>query len=172
MQVPRTAEALEYVRRIAVARLDDGYDTREVAEFLGVSIRSVQRWAQAKEYQGELALSARPHPGRPPKLDDAQAAVVLSWLDRSACDFGFVTERWTARRVAELIERQLGVQMNHRYLNAWLGCRGITPQIPRRRARERDEAEIRWWVDELWPRIKKKPAMPALTSHLPMKAGF
>jgi len=172
MRVPRTAEALEYVRRIAVARLDDGYETREVAEFLGVSVRSVQRWAQVRDCQGESALSCRPRPGRPPKLDDTQAATVLSWLRRSPCDFGFVTQRWTARRVAELIARELGVQMNSRYVSDWLGRRSVTPQIPKSSACERDEGEIRWWVNRLWPRIKKKPATPVPTSYLPMKAAF
>jgi transposase len=170
--MPRTAEALEYVRRIAVARLDEGYDTREVAEFLGVSVRSVQRWAQVRNCRGESALAARPHPGRPPKLDDAQAATVLSWLDRRPCDFGFVTQRWTARRLAELNGMELGVRMNPRYLSDWLGRRHITPQVPKRSPCERDEGEIRWWVNDLWPRIKKKLAMPAPTSLLPTKAGF
>src|SRR5258708_27818016 len=131
MLAPRKAEAVEYVRRLAVARLDEGYDTGEVAECLDVSARSVQRWARAKEFGGEPALAGRPHPGRPPKLDDAEATTVLSWLDKSPCDFGFPTERWTARRVAELIERELGVQMNRRYLSDWLGRRGVPPPVPR-----------------------------------------
>lgn len=171
MSTPRKAQALEYVRHSAVARLGEGYDTREVAEFLGVSARSVQRWVRLVESGGESALANRPHPGRPPKLDCGQAATVLSWLDRSPRDFGFPTERWTARRVAELVDQELGVRMNHRYLSDWLGRRGITPQIPRRVARERDEAQVRWWVTRLWPRIKKRPATAARTSYLPTKAA-
>jgi hypothetical protein len=45
--------------------------------------------------------------------------------------------------------------MNHRYLNDWLRRRGVTPQIPGKVARERDEAAIRWWVATVWPRIKR-----------------
>jgi transposase len=172
MLVPRKAEALEYVRRLAMARLDDGYDIVEIADFLGVSTRSVYRWARLRESGGEFALARRPHSGRPPKLDTAQAATVLSWLNKSPCDFGFPTQRWTAGRVAELIGRHFGVRMNFRYLSDWLGRRHITPQIPRLVARERDEAEIRWWVTMLWPRIKKKRATPAQTSYLPMKAAL
>jgi transposase len=62
---------------------------------------------------------------------------------RSPCDFGFATERWTAPRVAALIESRFGIRMNHRYVNAWLAQRGITPQVPKRRPGERDEQAIR-----------------------------
>src|SRR5205807_5088376 len=154
MLMPRKAEPREYLRRLAVSRLYDGYDATEVAEFLGVSVRSVQRWFRASRLLGESALAGRPHPGRPPKLDGAQAATVLKWLSGNPCDFGFATQLWTAGRVAELIDRELGVQMNHRYLSHWLRQRNITPQTPARVPRERDEAEVRWWVDQLWPRIK------------------
>jgi transposase len=75
----------------------------------------------------------------------------------SACDFGFVTDRWTAPRVALLIEDRFGVRMHHRYLNDWLWRRGgITPQVPERRPVERDERAIRRWLDERWPAIKKR----------------
>ena len=84
--MPRKAELREYLRRLAVSRLYDGYDATEVAEFLGVSVRSVQRWFRASRLLGESALAGRPHPGRPPKLDGAQAATVLKWLSGNPCD--------------------------------------------------------------------------------------
>jgi len=170
--MPRKAEAQEYLRRLAVSRLDDGYDSVEVAEFLGVSVRSVQRWLRVSRLHGKSALTGRRHPGRPPKLDGAQAATVLKWLSSRPCDFGFATQQWTAGRVAELIDRELGVQMNHRYLSRWLRQRNITPQTPALVPRERDEAEVRRWVDQAWPRIKKKRGPSAQTWYLPMKAAF
>ena len=80
----------------------------------------------------------------------------MSWLGRGARDFGFTTELWTAPRVTELIERRFGVRMNHRYVSDWLARRRITPQVPERRPRERDEGAIRAWVARDWPAIKKK----------------
>jgi transposase len=172
MLMPRKAAALEHLRRLAMARLDEGYQPRDVAAFLEVSVRSVQRWAQVRDLHGEEALLMRPRPGRPPKLDAAQAAQVVSWLEENPCDFGFPTQRWTARRVAELIAKELGVQMHHRYLSRWLRRRGITPQIPVRVAQERDEAEVRWWVRTVWPRIKKKPVIAMERLFSPMKPAF
>ena len=82
--------------------------------------------------------------------------MVLHWLDRRPTEFGFVTERWTAPRVASVIRHRLGVSMNPRYLNTWLRERGITPQVPPRLARERDESVIAHWLTHTWPGIKKK----------------
>jgi putative transposase len=127
-----------------------------VAELLGVSLRTVQRWWRAWRDDGAAAFAMRAGRGRPPKLSSVQADQVLSWLARSPGDFGFDTQRWTAVRVAELVERLLGVRMNHRYLNDWLARRAVTPQIPARQAAERDEAAIERWKRWEWPVIKKR----------------
>lgn len=166
-------EPLLHLRRLAVLQvIDECRPVAEIAELLGVSIRSIQRWRRAWERDGMAGLQTRPRSGRPRKLTVHEAAQVLKWLEQSPADFGFPTERWTAPRVAELIRRSFGVQMNHRYLNAWLSARRITPQIPDRVPRERDEALINWWVEHEWPRLKKTSARTAQTSFLPMKAGF
>ena len=155
--LPRMALAPQQRRRMAVTMALDGETPEEVADVLQVSPRSVWRWLSAFRERGDTGLLTRPGQGRPPKLDDAQARRVLNWLEQSPCAFGFVTERWTAPRVALLIERRFGVRMNHRYLNDWLWRHGrITPQVPERRPRERDERVIRQWIDERWPQIKKR----------------
>ncbi len=96
-------------------------------------------------------------PGRPPKLSLRQTHRVLSWVERDPQEFGFATPRWTAPRLALVIERDLGVQLHPRYLNAWLRRHGISPQIPSRVARERKPEVIAHWVRYTWPRIKKSP---------------
>jgi transposase len=171
MLKPRKA-VLEYQRFLALARLDDGFEPRDVADLLDVSVRSVQRWAKARDCDGEEALRARPQTGRPSKLDPSQAAQVVSWLDKNPCDLGFATQRWTANRVAQLIEREWGVRMNCRYLSDWLRRHGVTPQIPIRVPQERDDAEVSRWMRIVWPRIKKKPATAVGSSYLPTKAAF
>src|SRR5688500_10340436 len=155
--LPRMALAPQQRRRMAVALTLDGEAPEQVADVLDVSERSVWRWLGAFRAQGDAGLLTRPGQGRPPKLSDAQARQVLNWLGQSPCSFGFVTERWTAPRVALLIARPFDVQRNHRYLNDWPWRHGrITPQVPERRARERDEGAIRRWIDERWPLIKKR----------------
>jgi len=154
--------------------IDEAQMPEEVAAALDVSERSVWRWLALWRDAGEAGLAARAGRGRPPKLTGRQARRVLDWVAHaSPCDFGFVTERWTAPRVALLIERRFGVRMNHRYLNDWLRHRGgITPQVPERRPRERDQRVIDAWVDRDWPRIKKRRRTLARPWFFRTKAGF
>jgi transposase len=174
MTTPWTASQLEHARLCAINLFCEGETPAEIAPLLGVSVRSVQRWVSAWLSGGADALAAKPRSGRPAKLTDRQAAQVLSWVaDGNPTDFGFATERWTAPRVAALIEQRLGVRMNARYLNDWLRRRGrITPQVPERRAYERDEAQIREWIAHRWPRVKKRLVSDTRRWRLLMKAAF
>lgn len=156
MDITRTAQELENRRRDAVDRVNAGYTQTQVAEIFGVTARTVGRWMKAYRQGGDAALKAKPRPGPPPKLTVEQARTVLGWLRQSPTAFGFSTELWTARRIAHLIRQEFGVSMNHRYLNAWLSRRDITPQKPKKQARERDQTRIDRWVAEDWPRILKK----------------
>ena len=176
MLPPRKASCAEQLRRLAVSMVLDGELPAEVADVLQVSERSIWRWIDRWRRRGRLGdagLALRPGRGRPAKLTGLQAREVLRWIKHgSSCDFGFVTDRWTAPRVAAVIEDRLGVVMNPRSLNRWLGWRGITPQIPPRAPRERDDAVIAAWLHHAWPGIKKKPSTATLPLDLPMKAGF
>jgi transposase len=131
-----------------------------VAHILGVTPLTIRRWLAAYRQGGDAGLAAKPTPRPHPRLTAEQQAQVLSWLSEDPRHFGFSTELWTAPRVAVLIERTFGVHYHPRYLNAWLKARGITPQKPRRRSREREESQIRQWRQEDWPRIKKKGPRP------------
>jgi len=147
---------MEQLRLLAVSMFLEGEPPDQIASVLWISERSVWRWVRAWRVGGKKALATRPGWGRPPKLDSVRAAQVLEWLEQSPVEFGFATERWTAPRLAAVVEERLGVRMNHRYLNDWLSRHGITPQVPQRLARERNESVIAEWISQRWPVIKKK----------------
>ena len=162
MRSKENAVELECRRRLAIARLDDGYSTKQVAELLGVHQRTVQKWKTTHDQQGEAGLAAKPHQGRPPRLTSQQTRTVLSWFLKSPREFGYSTDLWTARRVREWIREHFGITYHSRYFNRWLTRRWITPQKPARRARQRDDQQIQDWVDQQWPELLEKGpnAMP------------
>lgn len=159
-----TSIELERRRRLAVGHLRSGHTQQKVADFLKVKVRSVQRWMQAYREHGMAGLKAKPIEGRPPKLSVEQERQVLRWFRQSPRDFGFPTELWTAARVAEVIQRKFRKQFHPHYLNHWLAERRITSQKPERQARERDAHEVRRWLREEWPRIKKSRGVGVRTS--------
>jgi transposase len=159
MRTHGTGSELERRRRLAVVQTQSGYTQQEVADFFQVSVRSVERWVRAFRERGSRGLKAKPVAGRPPKLSPAQEREVLRWFRRSPREFGFPTELWSAPRVAEVIRRKFHKSFHPRYVNQWLAHRRITSQKPERQAREQDKREVRRWLREDWPRIKKSPGV-------------
>jgi transposase len=149
---------LERRRRLAVARVQEGHSPQEVADFLGVHVRSVFRWLAAFRDQGRRGLRAIRHPGPEPKLTGRQEAQVRRWLRKPASDYGFPTELWTSKRLATLIQQRFGVAFNANYLCAWLRRRNFSPQKPRRVPRERDEEKVHAWLHEHWPSVLREAA--------------
>jgi len=89
-------------------------------------------------------------------LTHTQEKIVRRWLADKPTEHGFATDLWSGPRVAHMIRREFGVEVNPKYLTVWLRRRGFTPQMPRRVPRQRDPEVIAAWLASDWPRIKKK----------------
>jgi transposase len=150
-------EELERKRRRAVDLLKQGLAPVEVAGKIGVDRRSVRRWKAAYRKHGPKGIEAKPTPGRPPRLGDTEWEELEEELLKGAKAAGYSTDLWTCPRVAKLIYDLFGVRYHADHIGRVLHSLGWSPQKPQRRAQERDETEIRRWVKEDWPRIKKKP---------------
>jgi transposase len=157
MRTPGTAAELERRRFLAIERLDEGYTAQEVSDFLGVRLRTVYAWKAAYQKHGDQGLRAKPPPGRHRKLTPRQERTVLTWFLKSPRSFGFATDLWTAKRVAEVIHRKWQVHFNWRYLSGWLAARDITPQKPQRVAREGDPKAIERWRTHDWRNASGPP---------------
>jgi len=158
MRPPGTAVELERRRRLALSHLHNNHAVPVVAEFLGVSERAVYYWQAAEREHGVDGIKAQPPPPRAGKLSPAQERQVLGWFRKSPKSFGFKTDLWTGRRVAEVIRRKWGIDFNWRYLLSWLKDRGITSQKPQRQAREADRDAIARWRTHEWPRLQNRRA--------------
>lgn len=172
MATPGRALAPEQRRRLAVGMVADGESPEQIADLLDVSERSVWRWLQAYRRYGETGLITKAGQGRPAVLTEDRARGVLGWIEQSPGVFGYITQRWTAPRVTALIARFFGVQMNHRYVSRWLRERGITPQMPQRVPRERNELVIQQWIADQWPLIKAKVAARGASLVFTDESGF
>jgi transposase len=156
MRPKGSASELERRRQRAIQLLEQGHGPVDVARMLGVDRRSVRRWRAAHRKQGVKGITARPIPGRPPKLDARQRKQLERLLLKGPQAAGYESNLWTCPRVAEVIADQLGVTYHPDHIGRLLRSLGWSPQRPQRRAAERNEERIQGWVREDWPRIKKK----------------
>jgi transposase len=101
-------------------------------------------------------LCARPHPGPPAKLSAAQQRLIPELLWHGAEAYGFRGEVWTCARVARVIEEEFGVRYHKDHVSRLLRELHWTPQLPIRRAIQRDEQAIRCWRDEVWPELQRR----------------
>lgn len=147
-----TAAELERRRRQAVGAIDQGESPETVARVFGVARVSVYRWlTQARQPDG---LAAKPHPGPAPRLSPEQHHRLDDLLRQGPQAHGWPNRLWTCARVVALIRRHFGVTFHHDHVGRMLRERlRWTPQKPRRRARERDEAAIERWKTSEFPRI-------------------
>ncbi len=132
-----------------------GWSQRQIAAALGVTEGAVSQWVKRGRDGGGEALRARPVPGPTPKLSAAQRAQLPDLLRKGAEHFGFVGAVWTTRRVAAVIQRQVGVRYHPDHVRKLLRALGWSVQKPVRRASQRDAAAVQTWREERWPALNK-----------------
>jgi transposase len=149
-----SAAVLEQRRRRAVEAVTQGERVEDVARIFGVRNCSVYRWlGLAQQPQG---LAAKPHAGPKPRLSHQDQRRLEALLLQGPQAHGWNNHLWTTQRIVVLIERHFGVRLHHDHVGRFLHERlRWTPQKPRRRARERNEAAIAHWKRYRFPQIAR-----------------
>lgn len=145
---------LEGGRLLKVGKLSQA----EIARQLGVSRATVSDWAKIIKAKGIRGLRKRKAAGIQSKLNPAQKQKLKYMLDRGALANGFPTDRWTLRRVQQLIQQKFKITYHPKYLNRLLRNLGFSPQKPLPQAIEQDKALVTTGLQRDWPRIKKVSA--------------
>lgn len=133
-----------------------GWYQRDIAEALGIREETVSRWLARVRDGGTDALRVRPRLGPPPKLASAQKRLIPEFLWHGAEAYGFRGEVWTCARITRVIEEEFAVRYHRGHVARLLKELRWTPQIPIRRAIQRDEEAICRWRDEVWPELLRR----------------
>jgi transposase len=158
MRERRDPVVFEDRRFQALGLFRKGLSQADIARQLRVSRAAVCQWLKKAKRKGKVALRRKPRPGRPPKLTDDQRDKLVQLLARGAEHAGYATQLWTAERIQRLVVEQFGSRYHVNHIPKLLRQCGWSYQRPTGRAVERNDVEVRRWVREEWPRIKKKPA--------------
>lgn len=149
-----TSAQLAARRGRALTLLQQGYAVAQVANVVGVTPRSVQRWQRDTPQQHHRQTPARlPH--RPCRLTARQLKQLEHTLLRGAVAYGYAEDYWTLARIAQVIARQFGIHYSSSAVWYLLQRMGWSCQKPQRVSFQHDEVVIARWKRYLWPRIKK-----------------
>src|SRR5712671_6573424 len=96
-------------RLLAWKLFQQGWCQRQIALALGVTEGAVSQWFSQARQAGSSALHGRTHPGPQPRLSPEEQARVPALLRQGAPAFGFRGDRWTLKRIREVIRREFGV---------------------------------------------------------------
>jgi len=152
-------KTLEEIRRMAVARVQEGEKPSGVIASFGFSRTVIYKWikAAAGPGRGLRALRAKRATGRPRSLTPAQEAQIFRWVNgRDPRQYGLDFGLWTRQIVATLIEQKFGVSLGVSAVGALLAKLGLTPQKPLQRAYQRDPEAIERWQREIYPAIARR----------------
>ena len=98
-----------------------GWSQRQIAVELGVTQGAVSQWLKrAHEGGGVEALRSQPALGRQSALTDEQLSQLPALLARGVEAFGFRGDRWTTKRVAEVIKQIFGVSYHPAHVSRLL----------------------------------------------------
>ena len=105
-----------------------------------------------------------PHevPGQHCKLSARCQEKLAGYLEQGPAAHGWVEDQvWTGARVATLIGRKFHVSYSVSGATRLMHRLGFSPQVPARRAAERDERAVTAWKEVTWTEVKA-PGRPVV----------
>lgn len=97
-----------------VLMVAQGRSCSEVANWIGVDRRTIERWVHAAYLSGMAGLVEVHAGGRPATFTSAQMEGVWPVLQASPGAFGYPESRWTGKRLARHLAMHLGIAMSVR----------------------------------------------------------
>jgi transposase len=149
--------AQEDLRRKVLRAILEGKKQMEAAQIFGVTRQAVGKWVKKYREGGARALRARKR-GRPSKsslLPWQAAQIAKAVVHRYPEQLKLPFYLWTREAVAELMERKFAIRLSRWTVGRYLAQWGFTPQKPLRKAFEQDPEQVRRWLEEKYPEIRK-----------------
>jgi transposase len=161
-------DALEALRRRAVAAVQGGASQIEVARLFGVSRKTVGAWVAAYQRQGEESFRPKRRgrrPGEQMALSPAQQALIVRTIVDGPPDrLGLPHRLWTGQAIAGFVRREFGIGLSpatiSKYLERWgliderrrMDQRRSAPMMPVPRRGMREVGGNEWLPDAeiLW----------------------
>ncbi|WP_159294960.1 IS630 family transposase, partial [Microcystis aeruginosa] len=92
--------------------LNDGKTQREIAEFIGCSLKTVAHWCVHGDPNNIESLEDGRKNGNHKKAPEEYINLLLKIVDEDPKELGYEFGRWTAARLAEHLEKETGIKLS------------------------------------------------------------
>lgn len=123
-------------RMLALALVLEGVDRRTAAETCGMDRQTLRDWVHRYNAEGLAGLVNQRGAPRPRRLDSAQTAELVSWLEAGPDPAVDGVVRWRRQDLRARIADRLGVELHERTVGKYLAALGyrrlsVRPRHPR-----------------------------------------
>lgn len=105
--------------------------SRQVAQFLGDSPRTVAYWVQKFEVEGLVGLADANRPGRPCRLDQEQIFQIEKTLRKLPLEVGLSVNLWDGKTPSAYMKQQFGILLGVRQCQRLFRQLGFRLRKPR-----------------------------------------
>ena len=145
----------EALRIRGMQALFSGESPKKVAEFLGVNPDTVYNWAAKYGEGGWDNLKRKKAPGRPPIIQGRHLKWIYKMVTKDPQQLKFPFALWNRRRIQEAIKVKYGIKLSITTVGRLMSRLGLTCQKPLHKAYERNPSQVKSWLREEYPNIRK-----------------
>jgi transposase len=136
-----TTNARLRARCQAILMAERGRRHRHLAEDLGVSVRTIQRWLNAYQVWRFAGLKLRWVPGRPRRIPAALTTTIVTWITPGPAGCGLDRANWTSAELAAPLYQTHGIVVSASTMRAFCTAHGGRPSRPTSRDLKADPVQ-------------------------------
>lgn len=140
-EIRRTYEARYDHRLHAILLVAQGMSSRQAAQLLGDSPRTVAYWVQRFETEGLAGLADAERPGRPRRLDQNQLYQIEQALRKSPHEVGLSVNLWDGKALSAYIKQEFRIQLGVRQCQRLFRQLGFRLRKPRSKIANSDPSK-------------------------------
>lgn len=150
-------DVMYYIRVMAVNAIRVlGQSPEVIAVTYNFNRACIYRWLKLYDEGGFEALKSDMPPGAHLLItNEMDGWLKQTVVNQTPVDFGYDTNLWTCKILAELLNHEFGVTVSESAVRLHLKSLGLSFQKPEYQDSDRDEGEIDYFLNDKFPRIQR-----------------
>ena len=148
------ASVREWKRSQGFEMIRKGMKRSVISEKLCVNRKTVYNWSVKLEKTGDWHDIKQK--GAQSKLNGEQKKRLKEILDSRPRKYGYSTDLWTLKRIADVILKEFGISYNTTHVWSVLRNLGYSAQIPLATAMEKNDNYVKEWLEKEYPEYMKE----------------